>query len=95
MAVYENATCHTRVHVRVCACACVRVINENMHPFHDVCYLINGTVLIYSSNHRNFHHVELFLLFLCACDVVMWSVRLSDLIWSVNRHLSEGVRGAL
>ena len=44
MAAYENAMCHTRVHVRACACArvcaCVRVcahvcvINDNKHPFH-------------------------------------------------------------
>ena len=46
MATYENATWHTVcMFVRVCMRVCA--INENKHPFQDLCYLINQSPLIY------------------------------------------------
>ena len=85
-------------HVYMCAhmCAHMCVINENKHPFHDFCYLINDTVLIYPSNRRNFCHVGLFSsVVMCRRRGDLWSVRSRDLITIIDRHLSEGVRSAL
>ena len=82
-----------RVHMCVCVCVHICVINENKHSFQDFWYLISHTLLVES---------PLFSLcgtiFLCFYVEVTWrnvEHPITQLIVIVNLHLSEGVHGAL
>ena len=79
----------------VCICLHVFVINESKHPFQDLRDLINYIELIYSLNHRYFCHVGLYFFSIHKWCGDMWSLRSCNLIAIVDRHLCEGVRGAL
>ena len=86
--VWEHRVSHT--------CTCAHVWLMRKHLFQNFCYLLNYTTLIYPSNPLIFHHVGLsFYFYMCRWSGVMWSIWSRNQITIVNRHLSEGVRGAL
>ena len=81
--------------VRARVCACASGIREIKHPFHDNAISLNCIYLIEMSNGLNLCHVGLSFCFnMHKWRGVAWSDRSHDLI-AINRHLSEGVCGAL
>ena len=81
------------VYVRVGVFVRMSVISEIEHYFHSLRYHL---LLIYPLDFLSLCHVGLlFGFYMCRWRGIMWSVRLRDLIAIIDRHLSDGVHGAL